>query len=240
MNKQDPFALVTGGGGGIGLAVVRALLDRGWKVAFCGRDGERLARATADLAGDDPERSKRLLSSTADVSNAGDVRRWVAEACERFGPPSLLINNAGVGAWGEITELAEEDWDRAHAINLKGAFLCTREALPHMRSRGAGGWIINIASVAGKVGFAGSSAYCSSKFGLVGFTESLAREEAPNEIRATAICPGYVETPMVADADVPAKEMIRPEDVAATVLYLLDLGPNVAIREIVMERTGAL
>jgi NAD(P)-dependent dehydrogenase (short-subunit alcohol dehydrogenase family) len=109
-----------------------------------------------------------------------------------------------------------------------------------MRTRDDGGWIINIASVAGKVGFAGSSAYCSSKFGLIGFTESLAREEAQNGIRATAICPGYVSTPMVADADVPAEKMILPEDIAATILYLLDLSPNVAILEIVMERTAAL
>ena len=164
----------------------------------------------------------------------------MSEACGHFGPPSILINNAGVGAWGEITELTEADWDRAHAINLKGAFLCTREALPPMRSRKDGGWIINIASVAGKVGFAGSSAYCSSKFGLIGFTESLAREEAQNGIRATAICPGYVDTPLVADADVPAEKMILPDDIAATVLYLLNLSPNVAIREIVMERTTSL
>lgn len=240
MNKQDHVALVTGGSSGIGLAIVRALLGRGWKVALCGRDGNKLERATTDLAGNEPERAERLLASTADVSNAEDVRRWVSEACGRFGPPSILINNAGVGAWGEITELTEADWDRAHAINLKGAFLCTREALPPMRSRGDGGWIINIASVAGKVGFAGSSAYCSSKFGLIGFTESLAREEAQHGIRATAICPGYVDTPLVADADVSAEKMILPDDIAATVLYLLNLSPNVAIGEIVMERTTSL
>ena len=100
--------------------------------------------------------------------------------------------------------------------------------------------MINIASVSGKRGMAGLSAYCSSKFAVIGFTESLAREEAAHGIRATSICPGYVETPMVADAETPGSEMIRPEDIAATVLYLVRLSPKAVVREIVLERIGGL
>jgi 3-oxoacyl-[acyl-carrier protein] reductase len=108
-----------------------------------------------------------------------------------------------------------------------------------MRRRG-GGWIINIASLAGKKGMPGASAYCASKFALVGFTETLAREEAKNNIRATAICPGYVATRMVEAVEVPASEMIHPHDIAATVLYLLDLSPKSVVREILIERIGAI
>lgn len=239
MNDETRTALVTGGGSGIGLAISRTLLQRGWKVAICGRDGGKLRGAIEALARDDPEHRANVHASTADVSSSGDVKRWISDACARFGPPSLLVNNAGVGGWNEIPQLTEKDWDRVLDINLKGTFLCVREVLPLLRSRG-GGWIVNIASVAGKKGMSGSSAYSASKFGVVGFTESLAREQAKHGIRATSICPGYVATPLVAGASVPEAEMIRPEDVAATVVFLLGLGPNVAVREIVLDRIGAL
>jgi len=237
MKKRNGLALVTGGGSGIGLAIARALLDRGWTVAICGRDEAKLSNAALEISGDDPDRRARLLATAADVSKTGDVERWIDTACDRFGDPSLLVNNAGIMASGKVADLSERRWDQAMEINLKGAFLCARRVLPRMRTDG--GWIVNIASVAGKMGIPGSSAYSASKFGLIGLTESLAREEAKNGIRATAICPGFVETPMVARAAVPGSEMIRPEDVAATVLYLLDLGPTAIVREIVIERIGS-
>jgi ketoreductase len=239
MNERNTTALVTGGTSGIGLAIGRALLECGWKVAICGRDEAKLSRARDELTRACPEIRDRLHGGTVDVSSADQVRSWVGEACDRLGAPALLVNNAGVGASGAVSELDESTWDRALDINLKGTFLCTREVLPRMRA-GGGGWIVNIASVAGKKGMPRSSAYSASKFGVVGFTEALGREQAAHGIRATAICPGYVSTPMVAGAPVPASEMIRPEDVAATVLYLLELGPNVAVREIVLDRLGAL
>lgn len=239
MKERPRVALITGGGSGIGLAVTRALLERGWRTAICGRNPAKLSRAVDELNGQNADWAERLSASTVDVSNMADIQSWIAAAGDRFGPPDLLVNNAGIGASGEIATFAEDQWDRLMDINLKGVFLCTREVLPRMRSAG-GGWIINIASVSGKRGMPEVSAYCASKFGVVGFTESLAREEANNNIRATSICPGYVATPMVADASVPADDMIQPEDIAATVLYLLDLGPKTVIREIVIERIGSL
>jgi len=236
---KPSVALITGGGSGIGLAVTRALLERGWRTAICGRNSDRLSRAVDELNGQSADWAERLSASTVDVSKTADIQSWMAAAWDHFGSPDLLVNNAGIGASGEIATFAEEQWDRVMDINFKGVFLCTREVLPRMRSAG-GGWIINIASVSGKRGMPGVAAYCASKFGVVGFTESLAREEAKNNIRATSICPGYVATPMVADATVPPEEMIQPEDIAATVLYLLDLGPKTVIREIVIERIGSL
>jgi 3-oxoacyl-[acyl-carrier protein] reductase len=238
MHTQPGTALVTGGGSGIGLAIARALLARGWTVSLCGRDGGKLEEAAAELIPAAGGETQRIHWVTADVSIAENVKRWVGEAERRLGRPGLLVNNAGIGVWGEITSLAEEDWDRVLDVNLKGIFLCTREVLPSMRA-GGGGYVVNTSSASGKKGMAGSSAYCSSKFGVIGFTESLIAEEKNNNIRATAICPGFVATPMVTDVGIPAPEMIQPEDVAATVLYLLDLSPQVILREIVMERVGA-
>jgi 3-oxoacyl-[acyl-carrier protein] reductase len=238
MDDRPRSALVTGGGSGIGLAIAGALLERGWRVAICGRDAAKLDRAAAELA----ERgvaADRLSAMSADVSAAAEVKRWVSAAGKRFGPPELLVNNAGIGFQGSIAEMDERQWDATLEVNLKGAMLCTRELLPSLRARG-GGWVVNIASIAGKKGFANGSAYCASKFALIGFTECLQREEAAHGIRATAICPGFVATPMVADAEVPAERMIRPEDIAQTVLYLLSLGPTAVIREIVIERLGSL
>jgi len=239
VERKQRVALITGGGSGIGFATTRALLERGWSVAVCGRDSAKLSRAVDELKERNSGGADRLFASTVDVSNAADVQNWIAAACDRFGPPDLLVNNAGVGVSGEIATFTEEQWDLTMDINLKGVFLCTREVLPRMRAAG-GGWIINIASLLGKRGMSGAATYCASKFGVVGFTESLAREEAKHNIRATSICPGYVATPMVADAPVPAEEMIRPEDIAATVLYLLELSSKTVIREIVVERIGGL
>ena len=246
-------AYVTGGSSGIGLAIARALLARGWNVSICGRDAAKLERVWAELEllagrslsgpapkGDSNKGSAvgKVYAEPADVSKEHEVRRWIASSNDRLGPPDLLVNNAGVGTWTEITLLGEDDWDRMMNVNLKGAFLCTREVLPLMRRKG-GGYVVNIASLSGKKGMAGGAAYCASKFGMVGFTESLLAEEKKNNIRATAICPGYVATPMVDDAGVPAGEMIQPEDIAHTVLYLLELTSKVIVKEIVVERIGA-
>jgi NAD(P)-dependent dehydrogenase (short-subunit alcohol dehydrogenase family) len=248
MGTEAGTAYVTGGSSGIGLAIARALVERGWSLSICGRSPAKLEEAWAALEPGGPTiegrrrsdgpKEQMVYAEPADVSIEADVRRWIAASRERFGPPDLLVNNAGVGSWAEISALGETDWDRVMNVNLKGAFLCTREVLPMMRARGVG-YVINIASLAGKKGMAGGAAYCASKFGMVGFTESLLAEEKRNGIRATAICPGYVATPMVDDADVPASEMIQPADIARTVLYLLELSPNVIIKEIVVERVGA-
>lgn len=239
MEREQRVALITGGGSGIGFATTRALLERGWSVAVCGRDTAKLSRAVDELKGWNAGATDRLFASTVDVSLAEDVQSWIAEACDRFGSPDLLVNNAGVGLTGEIEAVTEKQWDLVMDVNLKGVFLCTREVLPRMRSAG-GGWIINIASLSGKRGMSGVATYCASKFGVVGFTESLAREEAKHNIRATSICPGYVATPMVVDAAISAEEMIQPEDIAATVLYLLELSSKTVIREIVVERIGGI
>jgi 3-oxoacyl-[acyl-carrier protein] reductase len=236
-------AVITGGSSGIGLAVARAVTAEGMAVAIAARDAKRLNQAAADLAAVSASGSKHpgaaVLAVPADVAKADDVARLIDQAMARFGRIDLLVNNAGTYREGDIDELTEAEWDEVQAVNLKGAFLCTRAVLPIMKRQRLG-YIVNIASIAGKTGFGGASAYCASKFGMVGLTESLLEEGVPHNIRATAICPGYVATPMVAGVSVPAGEMIPPEDIGQLVVGLLRLAPVTVIKEIVVQRKGAI
>jgi NAD(P)-dependent dehydrogenase (short-subunit alcohol dehydrogenase family) len=232
--SEQKTALVTGSSSGIGLAISAALLGRGWSVALNGRDEEKVrdvARRLQNAGG-------RTVVVPGDVSQPAEARALVRGAVEELGDLDLLVNNAGIGCWSSVGDMSPEEWDEVLAVDLTGVFLVTREALRSLRSRR--GYVVNISSVAGKQGFAEASAYCAAKHGVLGFTEALLKEEIGSGVRVSAICPGYVATPMVLDtAGVPAEEMIQPEDVAATVLWLLDLSPHVVVREVVMERTGS-
>jgi len=232
---KDQVALITGGGSGIGLAIARAVAAEGMAVAIAARESKRLTQAASDLERD----GATVLAVPTDVAKAGDVTRLIDRTMARFGRIDLLVNSAGTYREGNIDELTEAEWDEVQAVNLKGAFLCAKAVLPIMKRQRAG-YVVNIASVAGKTGFGGASAYCASKFGLVGLTESLLEEGVPHNIRATAICPGYVATPMVAGVSVSASEMIPPEDIGRIVVGLLALAPVTVIKEIVVQRTGAI
>jgi len=228
-------ALVTGGTRGIGLAIARALTTHGMHVAICGRSREALASAVHALDGLGGE----VLGIPADMTNAGDVERFVTEALKRFGRIDVLVNNAGMGGFGPLDETSEEDLARVMDVNMKGVFLASRAVFPIMKEKKRG-YIITVASVCGKEGFADIAAYCASKFAAVGFTESLLKEGIGHGIRATSICPGMVDTEMVEGAGVPPEEMLRPEDVTETCLYLLGLSETAVVKEVVMQRAGAV
>ncbi|HXZ25059.1 MAG TPA: SDR family NAD(P)-dependent oxidoreductase [Nitrospiria bacterium] len=240
---KERVALITGGSSGIGLAIARAVLADGMAVAIAAREPKRLKRAAAELSARSSAASKdrgaAVLAVPADVAKARDVELMVQQTIERFGRIDLLVNNAGTYREGDIDELDEAEWDEVQAVNLKGAFLCTKAVLPAMKRQRAG-YIVNIASLAGKTGFGGASAYSASKFGVIGLTESTLEEGVGHGIRATAICPGYVATPMVAGASVPASDMIPPEDIGRLVIGLLSLAPVTVIKEIVVQRLGAI
>ncbi|MEW6324682.1 MAG: SDR family NAD(P)-dependent oxidoreductase [Nitrospirota bacterium] len=232
---RNQAAMITGGGSGIGLAIAEAVATEGMAVALAGRDRKKLEGAAAQLE----RKGGKALAVATDVSVAADVERLVAQTLKAFGRIDLLVNNAGTYREGAITELTEADWDAVQAVNLKGAFLCAKAVLPAMMKQRAG-YIVNIASVAGKHGFGEASAYCASKFGLIGLTESLLEEAIGANIKATAICPGYVNTPMVAGVSLPGSEMIPPEDIGRLVVSLLHLSPNTVIKEIVVDRKGSI
>lgn len=236
-NLKGQAAIVTGGASGIGLAIARALLSEGMAVAIAGRDEKKLKQAAARLA--EESHQGRVIGISTDVSKSDQVERLINETLKAFSRIDLLVNNAGIGRWSFITECTEAEWDEVQATNLKGAFLCARAVLPIMK-RQRSGYIVNMASLAGKMGFGGMSAYSASKFGMVGLTQSLLEEGIADHIRATVICPGYVATSMVESAGVPAQEMIPPEDIGRLVVGLLHLAPVTVIKEIVVERKGSV
>jgi NAD(P)-dependent dehydrogenase (short-subunit alcohol dehydrogenase family) len=186
-----------------------------------GRDEAGVAAAVRAL---DPGGSTapRALGRAADVRDRAAMDRVVAEAVERFGSLNVLVNNAGVGVFTDVAAMTDDEWARVIDTNLTGAFYCARAVIPVLKKAG-GGWVINIASLAGRNYFPRGAAYCASKAGLVAFSESLMQEVRFDDIRVTCIMPGSVAT----DFDGPsgaheaAAWKLTADDVAAVVLDLL-------------------
>jgi len=156
-----------------------------------------------------------------DVGVPGDAERLINAAVQRFGAVDVLVNNAGVGRFANVSDMSMDDWRQVIDTNLSGVFYCTRAAIPEMKRRG-GGWIINISSLAGKNAFAGGAAYCASKAGLNAFTEALMQEVRHDNIRVSYVMPGSVSTAF-GDRGVggEAEWKLSPEDVARCVIDLL-------------------
>ncbi len=191
MRLEDKVALVTGGGRGIGKGIAECLAREGAAVVVADIDGasaESTAQALRKAGG-------RAVGVEADVTRADQVDAMVRTATQELGGLDIAVNNAGVVGAKELEDLSESEWDRVMTINVKGVFLCCKAQAPLMAAKG-GGTIVNLASVAGKIGFPGLSHYCASKFAVVGFTNSLAKEFARKGVTINAICPGLVGTDM--------------------------------------------
>ena len=193
-SNQKIFAgrvvLITGGSRGIGFATARAFLKQGARVAFCGRDGARLAAAATVLA-----TSGTVFARVADISDRGQAGDLVNATRHELGEIDILVNNAGRLWCGPFAEQPPEMIDEVLDTNIKGVMYMARAVLPGMLARAAGA-IVNVASGAGLTGFAGLAAYSASKFGVVGFTAALAEELRESGVRAYAVCPGAVATDM--------------------------------------------
>ena len=201
-------ALVTGAGGerGIGRAVATRLAHEGADVVVSDVAANPYGRGRTEWDGapavvrEIEATGRQALTVLADVSDAGQVDAMVARALERFGRIDILVNNAASRPGPDrvpVVELTEEAWDAVQAVNLKGTFLCSRAVARHMIERGGGGKIVCLSSAVGKRGRARFAAYCASKFGIIGFTQSLALELAGERINVNAICPGLVDTERV-------------------------------------------
>ena len=184
-------AIVTGGGGGIGLAIASTIVTAGGAVVVGDLNPERVEDASARL-GD------RVLCLCGDASSEADVEVLVAAAVEKFGRLDAMFNNAGVGgAFGPITEQSVEAWDETFAINTRSVFLGTKHAARQMIAQGTGGAIVNTSSVAGLSGGGGPQAYSASKAAVIGLTKATAVELAEHRIRVNAVCPGAVYTELL-------------------------------------------
>jgi NAD(P)-dependent dehydrogenase (short-subunit alcohol dehydrogenase family) len=213
-------AIVTGASRGIGLAIARAIALDGGRVMLTGRDPARLDEAVASL-GREIGDGARVFGAAVDVRDAAAVARLVGDTEERFGSVDTLVNNAGVGAFADVEKMSAEEWAGVIDTNLTGVFFATRAAIPAIR-RAGGGWIISIASLAGKNYFPGGSAYCASKAGLVAFSESLMQEVRFDGIRVSVVMPGSVRTGFSGNPTGDAEAWkLAPEDVAEVVMDLL-------------------
>lgn len=215
---------ITGGASGIGLAAARAAAGAGYRLAVADRDHAALEAARAVLPAE-----ARL--SELDVTDEGAVERWIAEAAD-VGPLAGLVTSAGIAADVPVLETSAEQFRRILEVNVTGTFLCAKAAARRMRATG-GGSIVTIASVSGMRGSKGRAAYGASKAAVINLTQVLAVDLAADGIRANAVCPGPVETPLVARvhtpetrahwlAHVPQRRYARPEEIAGAVLFLLD------------------
>jgi NAD(P)-dependent dehydrogenase (short-subunit alcohol dehydrogenase family) len=221
-------ALVTGGSSGIGLAIARMLRDEDYGVTLAARNPERLASAATELGAE---------SVAGNVADEDDCERIVAEHRARFERLDVLVNSAGAGVAGRIEDLETKHWDLQLNVNLRSAFLVTRFALPLLKkSRGI---VVNLSSIAGTMPAPGLAAYGAAKAGLISLTHSLNAEHGGDGVRATAICPGFVDTPMAAWTGMQSEEMIQPADCAEVVRTLLRLSPRARIPQVVIERLGA-
>ena len=203
------------------------LREEGYDLTLAARKIERLEAAAAELD---------AKAVAADVQDDGDCARLVAAHVEAHGGLDVLVNSAGVGIAGRIGDMQTKHFDLQQSVNLRGAFLVTREALPALRR--TRGYVINLASIAGTLPTPGLAAYGAAKAALIALTRSLDREEAESGVRVTALCPGFVDTPMASWTGLGADEMIRPEDCAELVRALLRLSPATRVPVIVIERAG--
>jgi 3-oxoacyl-[acyl-carrier protein] reductase len=231
----QPVALVTGATEGIGRATAFALGRAGWAVGVCARTPARVERLLAELGAAGIAAAGRA----ADVSRAEDVGALVRQVEAELGAIDTLVNNAGVLYARPLEELTLEEWDETMGVNVRALFLTTRAVLPGMRARKAGA-IVNVASLSGKSGFAGGTAYCASKHAVMGFTRALMQEARGDGIRVVAVLPGSVDTEMIQRQTMferdPAR-ILQPEDVAETVLHALRLPPRALVSEVEVRPT---
>jgi NAD(P)-dependent dehydrogenase (short-subunit alcohol dehydrogenase family) len=230
-------ALVTGGSSGIGLAIARGLAEDGYGVTISARRAEKLEAAAEDLR----SHGFDVHSVPANMTEEEAVVGVVAAHRERFGRLDVLVNNAGVGIGQPMAEIATKYLDMQLGVNLRAVVVATREGLPMLRDAGAEhgkALIVNMASIAGKTGQAWLSVYSATKAGVVGFSQATQKEVAGQGIQVTAFCPGFVDTPMTefVKEQVKPDEMIRPEDIAESVRFLLKTSPACLVPEIVFTR----
>lgn len=233
MNVSDKVAIVTGASSGIGRAFAEHLANKGAEVYGFARGADRLKEASEEIG-------NAFEPIQCDVRVEEDVQSAVDKVLEDAGRIDILINNAGLGIFGTLDELTVEAWDVQMETNVRGCFLCARAVAPQMRAQneasGFGGHIVNIASIAGLLGNPDLSAYNASKFGVRGLSEALMKELRVDGIKVSCIYPGSIRTNFRSGSDSSGADFpMTPDDVAGTVLHVIETDDNYLISEVVMR-----
>jgi 3-oxoacyl-[acyl-carrier protein] reductase len=241
--ERSRVALVTGAGSGIGRAVAERLAGDGELVVVNDLRREAAEGVVAAIR----EAGGEAAAAPGDVSSVEDVDRIAAAAREAYGPPEILVNNAGFGQQKLFVDLTVEDFDRMIAVHLRGTFLCTRAVLPEMLSSGRG-IIINVASQLGQIGGVELSHYSSAKAGIIGLTKALAREVSAQGVRVNAVAPGPINTELVLGlseewrnakaAELPLGRFGEPWEVAETVVFLASDGAALYVGQTLGPNSG--
>jgi NAD(P)-dependent dehydrogenase (short-subunit alcohol dehydrogenase family) len=221
-------ALITGGSSGIGLAIGRMLREEGFELTLASRTADKVEAAAAELG---------ATAIAADVSKPEDCERVVHEHVQRAGGLDLLVNSAGIGIAARVEDAQLKHIDRQLGINLRGLVLVSQAAIPHLRE--TRGWIVNLASIAGTQPVPILPIYAATKAAVISLTHSLNADLDDDGVRAIALCPGFVDTPMAEFAGLSSDEMIRPEDCAEVVRMCLRLSPRARVPQVVIERVGS-
>jgi NAD(P)-dependent dehydrogenase (short-subunit alcohol dehydrogenase family) len=237
--SAERAAIVTGASSGIGLAIARVLCEEEFGVTMAARRPDKLDAAVAGLAAEGHD----VQALAANVSDEAEIQKVVAAHRQKYGRLDVLVNNAGVGVGAPVAEIETKRLDMQLDINLRSIVLFYRECMPLLRE--AAGehknvLVVNTSSISGKRGEAWLSVYSASKAGVVGWTEAMNKELGAEGIKSTALCPAFVDTPMTdfVKEHVPANEMIRPEDIAEAVRYLLKVSPACVVPEMMFVRPG--
>lgn len=231
MRLTAKFAVVTGGTRGIGRAIAERLLREGAAVAICGRKGDIVATAVEEM-----KPLGRVIGHAADMADYAQVQQFFQFVGKEFGRLDILVNNAGEGVFKKVAAMTVEEWHRNIDLNLNGPFYCAHEALPLFGT--AGGFIVNISSLAAKNAFSGGAAYNASKAGLNRFTEALLLDHRYDNVRVCSIMPGSVDTQFGGDASKRSGDtswMIAAEDVAETVSNVLAMNERTMISAVEMR-----
>ncbi len=235
----DRAALVTGASRGIGLAIADALGAEGHALTITSRKPENLEPAAEQLRG----KGYEVVAVPANMADEEGIRAVVEAHQERFGRLDVLVNNAGVGIGAPADAHQTKHVDMQLDVNLRAIVLFYRECAAMLKAAGGehrSALVVNMASIAGKSGQGWLSVYSATKFAVVGYTQAMNKELAGDGVKSVAFCPGFVDTDMTefVKGQIEASEMIRPEDIAEAVRFLLRLSPNCVVPEIVFQRPG--
>jgi len=237
--SAERAAIVTGASSGIGLAIARVLAEEGFGITMSARRAEKLDGAVAGLAADGFD----VHAVAANVADEAEIQKVVAAHRERYGRLDVLVNNAGVGVGSLVAEMQTKRVDMQLDINLRSIVIFYRECIDMLREAGAAhknALVVNTSSISGKHGEPWLSVYSATKHGVVGWTEAMNKELGNDGIKSTALCPAFVDTPMTdfVKEQVSAEEMIRPQDIAESVRFLLRVSPACVVPEIMFVRPG--